>query len=361
MQVALITDQHFGARNDSIYFLDFYEKFYQNVFFPTIDEKGIKTIFILGDTFDRRKYVNFYTFQRTKKMFFDEIKKRDIGVFMLVGNHDTYFKNTNEVNSVSLLVADYDKINIIHEPQTIEYQGVKVCMIPWICAENEQKSLAELQNTDAKICMGHFEIAGFAMYRGAPSYEGLNRELFVPKFDITFSGHYHHKSAGHHNQKYIHYLGNPYELTWQDYDDARGFHLFDMDTLKLEFVRNPYTIFKKYFYNDKELTMHDVMYGIDYDAFKNNYVKIVVAAKTNPYLFDLLVQKIFEVGVIDINIVEDFTDIDNTEEENSVDQAEDTMTILEKYVSNLPTDLNKERLNKLFKEIYVEALNEESK
>ena len=361
MQVALITDQHFGARNDSIYFLDFYEKFYSTVFFPAIDKHDIKTVFILGDTFDRRKYVNFYSLQRTKKMFFDELQKRNIHVIMLVGNHDTYFKNTNEVNSVSLLLSEYNNIEMIYEPKTIEQDGVKICMIPWICPENEQRSLAEISNTEAKICMGHFEIGGFAMYRGAPSHEGLDRELFIPKFDMTFSGHYHHKSSGHHNNKYIHYLGNPYELTWQDYADQRGFHLFDLHTLKLNFIPNPYTIFQKYFYNDKELTMHNVMYDIDYDAFKNNYIKIVVVTKTNPYLFDLFVQKVFDTGVIDINIVEDFTDIDTPEEENDVDQAEDTLTILEKYVGNLPTDLNKDRLKNLFKEIYIEALNEESK
>ena len=133
MKVAIITDQHFGARNDSIAFLDFFEKFYDNTFFPSIDAAGISTVLILGDTFDRRKYVNFYALDRAKKMFFDKLAERNITVHMLAGNHDTYFKNTNEVNSPDLLLKEYNNIHVIDHPTTIEVDGTKICMMPWIC------------------------------------------------------------------------------------------------------------------------------------------------------------------------------------------------------------------------------------
>ena len=95
MKVAIITDQHFGARNDSIAFLDFFEKFYDNTFFPALDANNIDTVLVLGDTFDRRKYVNFYALDRAKKMFFDKLEERGITVYMMAGNHDTYFKINN--------------------------------------------------------------------------------------------------------------------------------------------------------------------------------------------------------------------------------------------------------------------------
>ncbi|NCA22519.1 MAG: hypothetical protein EBS86_15460 [Crocinitomicaceae bacterium] len=100
MKVAIITDQHFGARNDSTLFLDFYEKFYRDTFFPTLIKEKIDTVLILGDTFDRRKYINFFSLKRAKQMFFDPLFQMGIQVHMLAGNHDTYFKNTNDVNSV---------------------------------------------------------------------------------------------------------------------------------------------------------------------------------------------------------------------------------------------------------------------
>jgi DNA repair exonuclease SbcCD nuclease subunit len=240
-KVAIITDQHFGARNDSPHFLDYYEKFYRDTFFPTLDSNGINTVLILGDTFDRRKYVNFYSLKRTKEMFFDELAKRNIQVHMLAGNHDTYFKNTNEVNSVDLLLKEYNNINVIDKPTTIWLKEKHpICMMPWICPDNHDDSMFVLSDTDANICMGHFEIAGFAMHRGMPSQEGLNRGIFK-KFDIVFSGHYHHRS----NQDNIRYLGNPYELTWQDYNDPRGFHLFDLNSLDLEFIENPNVMFHR--------------------------------------------------------------------------------------------------------------------
>lgn len=193
-KVAIITDQHFGARNDSIHFLDYYEKFYTGTFFPVLDSESIDTVLILGDTFDRRKYINFYTFKRSREMFFDELARRNIKVFMLAGNHDTYFKNTNEVNSVRLLLQEYINIQVIDGPCTIYLtdDGDKfkypICMMPWICPENYEASMETMKETPADICMGHFEIAGFAMNRGMPSHEGLSRDLFN-RFDLVFSGH----------------------------------------------------------------------------------------------------------------------------------------------------------------------------
>jgi len=277
LKVVIITDQHFGARNDSIAFLDFYQKFYDNTFFPTLDASGIDTVLVLGDTFDRRKYVNFYALDRAKKMFFDKLEERGITVYMLAGNHDTYFKNTNEVNSPDLLLAEYNNIEVIDEPKTINVNGFEVCMLPWICPENYTQSLDEIKNTTATLCMGHLEIAGFAMYRGMESHEGFSAETFN-KFDLVFSGHYHHRS----NDRNIYYLGNPYELTWQDYNDPRGFHLFDFTNRQLDFVENPYRMFERLEYNDKEVEPID----LDQLELKDKYIKLVVLEKTDFYKFD---------------------------------------------------------------------------
>jgi len=351
MKTAIITDQHFGARNDSLHFLDFYEKFYSETFFPRLEKEKIDTVLILGDTFDRRKYVNFYTLQRAKKMFFDVLAEKDIKVYMLVGNHDTYYKNTNEVNSPELLLMDeYDNITIISEPQHIIVGGIDIAMMPWICPENYEASMKLLKDSTATVCMGHFEITGFQMYRGAPSHDGLMADTFS-KFDAVFSGHYHHKSS----RGNIHYLGNPYELTWQDYDDARGFHIFDTKTLKRTFVKNPNTIFKRIVYDDKKDTI-DVINKLDVTGYKNTYVKVIVANKTNPYLFDTFINRLYEVGLIDLTIVEDAADLES-EDDDDVDQTEDTTTILNKYVDNLTTDLKKDKIKVLLRELYVEALN----
>jgi DNA repair exonuclease SbcCD nuclease subunit len=351
-KVAIITDQHFGARNDSTHFLDYYEKFYRDTFFPTLDKHTINTVLILGDTFDRRKYVNFFTLKRTKEIFFDEIAKRNIQVHMLAGNHDTYFKNTNDVNSVRLLLAEYKNIEVIDHPITIEVCGTDICMMPWICPENFDASMKTIEKTSADICMGHLEIAGFAMNRGIPNYEGLSRETFK-KFDTVFSGHYHHRSASDN----IRYLGNPYELTWQDYNDPRGFHLFDLSTRHLEFVENPNIMFHRITYDDKENTITEIT-SKDLTKYTGTYVKIVVLNKTNPYLFDKFMANLYNVNPIDITIVEDMIDLTEGLDDDIINQAEDTISIINKFVDGIKEDhIDNDKLKTVLKELYVEALN----
>lgn len=359
MKVAIITDQHFGARNDAPLFLDYYEKFYNETFFPTLEKEKIETVLILGDTFDRRKYVNFYSLKRTKDMFFDKLADKNINVWMLAGNHDTYYKNTNDVNSVDLLLREYDNITVIDSPQTIhlDYANTShdICMMPWICPENHTQSMDELKNTSATICMGHFEIAGFAMHRGMPSQEGLDRGTFR-KFTHTFSGHYHHKSTADG----IFYLGNPYQLTWQDYGDDRGFHLFDLDTGDLEFVVNPNQMFHRVVYDDKAETIEQITKR-DMAPYANKYIKVVVINKTNPYLFDKFMNNLYNVNPADISIVEDVMDLSELDEDDVVDEAEDTITILNKYIDSVAEEnIDNDKLKTLVKELYVEALNTET-
>ena len=349
MKIAIITDQHFGARNDSIAFLDFYQKFYDNIFFPALLENSISTVLVLGDTFDRRKYVNFYALQRAKEMFFDKLAANNITVHMLAGNHDTYFKNTNDVNSPDLLLREYSNINVIDHPTTITVDGTDICMMPWICPENYQASLDEMKTTKAEICMGHFEIAGFSMYRGMESHDGMDKTIF-DKFDMVFSGHYHHRSDDGH----IYYLGNPYELTWQDFNDPRGFHLFDTATRGLSFITNPYTMFARIEYDDKE----NEPIELDNVDLKDKYVKLVVTNKTDFYKFDRFIQKLYNKGCHEIKILEDMSEFEDGEVGEEIN-LEDTVSVLSHYIDSIQTDVDKEQIKNYMRTLYTEAVNQE--
>jgi DNA repair exonuclease SbcCD nuclease subunit len=347
MKVAIITDQHFGARNDSTAFLDFYERFYNDTFFPTLDSNNIESVLILGDTFDRRKYVNFYSLDRAKKMFFDKLEERGIKVFMIAGNHDTYFKNTNDVNSPELLLAEYTNIHLVNKAQDIIVHDTPICFVPWICPDNYEESIETINSSNAEICMGHFEIAGFAMYRGMESHEGLSKNLFQ-RFDMVFSGHYHHRSDDGH----IYYLGNPYELTWQDYNDPRGFHLFDIQTRQLEFVRNPNTMFERAEYDD---TLVDPSLN-DYGHLTNKYVKIVVVNKNDFYKFDKFITKVYDANPYEVKIIEDFSEFTEGEIDSDIN-LEDTLDVLSNYIDSVETDLDKDKVKTFMKSLYTEAIN----
>ena len=173
------------------------------------------------------------------------------------------------------------------------------------------------------------------------------------KFDKVFSGHYHHRS---HSDN-IYYLGNPYELTWQDYDDQRGFHLFDLSTQELEFIPNTNVMFHKVYYDDKENTISEIT-GKDLGKFTGTYVKVVVLNKTNPYLFDRFMANLYDVNPVDITIAEDIIDLTEGLDDDIVNQAEDTVSIINKFVDGIKEEhIDNDKLKSVLKELYIEALN----
>ena len=352
MKIVILGDTHFGARGDSLDFHKFFSKFYEEVFFPYLKEHNINTIFQMGDLFDRRKFINFNSLYLSRRYFFNICKENNITLHTLIGNHDVAFKNTLEVNSPQLVVGDYDNIIVYKDFATVEFDGLPIDVVPWICDDNEVEIFNHIKKSKSEVCFGHFEIAGFEMDRGNVCDIGIDKKSFS-KYDIVLSGHFHHKSSDGN----ITYVGTPYEMTWSDYMDTKGFHVFDTETREMEFIANPFTMFNKVTYDDGA-TDFEFWKKFDYEKYKETYVKLVVVNKQNPYLFDTVVDNFYKAGLSDLSIVEDFTDTSIVDDE-IVDQAEDTMTILSKYIDALELDVESEKLKTMMRELYVEALNTE--
>ena len=353
MKLCILGDTHFGARGDSLDFHKYFQKFYDEVFFPYLRENDIRVIFQMGDLFDRRKYINFNTLHLCRQYFFDRCQILDIKVHTLLGNHDVAFKNTLEVNSTGLLLNEYNNVEYYDSFETAEFDGVLIDVVPWICDDNESEIFKKMKESKAQICFGHFEIAGFEMDKGNVCDHGLDKKM-LNKYDVVLSGHFHHKSSDGN----ITYVGTPYEMTWSDYNDPKGFHIFDTNTREMEFVKNPHAMFNKVIYDDGE-TDFEYWKAYDFASLKDTYVKVVVLNKQNPFLFDSVIDNLYKVGIADLSIVEDFTDLNVDIDQDIVDQAEDTITILNKYIDNLTLDVESEKLKKLMRELYVEALNTE--
>lgn len=352
MKIALITDTHFGARNDSDVFNDYFFKFYDNVFFPYLEKHNITKCIHLGDITDRRKFINFKTLHKFRHDFVWKLGRMGIDTHVIIGNHDTYYKNTNEVNSMHTLFTGFDGENepwIHTEATDVEFDGCKMLFVPWICDDNRERTMNKIETTDAQVLMGHLEVKGFTMYKGFTNFEhGLDRSIFK-KFDCAFSGHFHHKST----QDNITYLGNPYQMTWSDYGDPRGFHIFDTETREIEFVENPYTIFAKLEYNDRDKSYEN----FDPSDFKDKYVKVVVINKINAKVFDKVVDLLYNVGVHELKIVEDFSDFDATFVDDKNLKLDDTLDLLNTYVDEVDTTADKQRIKTDMKRLYVEASN----
>lgn len=351
MKIAIVTDTHYGARGDSASFSNFFAKFYSDVFFPYLDEHNITTVLHLGDVFDRRKYINFASLKHCKEYFFDQLAKRSIKTHIIAGNHDTFFKNTNEVNSPNLLLGEYENIHTYSSPTEVEFEDVKILLMPWICSGNYAECMKALDNTKSQLVFGHFEINGFEMYKGSVNDGGFEPNIFS-KFDMVLSGHFHHKSS----RQNIHYLGTPYEITWSDYDDQKGFHIFDTETREITFVPNPLRMFYKVWYDDVNKTMEEVI-ADDFNQYRESIVKVVVKNKANPYWFDLFIEKLEKCGVIDLQVVEDHLNLNLEDDTDIINEAEDTITILNKYVDQLELTADKVKLESLLRSLYNEAVS----
>lgn len=351
-KVALVTDTHFGARSDSIPFDRFIRRFYEECFWPEIDKRGIDTIFHLGDCFDRRKYINYQTLQSCKEYFFEQAKKRNINVVMIVGNHDTFYKNTNQVNSPGLLLREYDNIIAYSGPTDYSIDGLSILLMPWICTDNYNECMEAIKLSKSPVMFGHLEIAGFQMYKGHDNEDGFDPKLFQ-KFDLVCSGHFHHRSSSGN----IVYLGNPYELTWADFEDPRGFHIFDTGTRNLEFIQNPFNIFHKIYYDDSNSKDNG---SVDLSFVSESHVKLIVVNKTDFYKFDQFVDRIYQHNPLELKIIEDLSAFEAEALGTEEMDIEDTLTLLSQYVDNLETNADKNRIKTLMKTLYVEAQNFDS-
>lgn len=354
MKIAIVTDTHWGVRNDNAAFAEYISRFYREVFFPKVDELGIDTIFHLGDVTDRRKYINFLTARNLHEDFIRPCNERNIQLHMVAGNHDTFYKNTNEVNSLTELYGRtaYQNMNIYtKEPVELEFDGCKIMLSPWICADNEKETFEAFNKTKASVLMGHFEITGFEMDKGHICDHGMDRKVFA-KFDQVYSGHFHQPSS-HGN---ITYLGSPYEMTWTDYNQKRGFNVYDTDTREMTFYQNPFHIFHKIWYDDTDMTIEDVA-NLDTSLLTNTYIKVIITSKNNPYIYDMFLDRLSHSGAADIKVVDDHMNMDVIDEAELVDEAQDTLTILKTYIENLEIKADKTKVEKYVTDLYQEAIN----
>ena len=342
MRVAIVTDTHFGARKGSKLFHDYFEQFYDDVFFPTLDKEKIDTVIHMGDAFDSRKGIEFKSLKWSRRVVFDRLKERGITMHLMVGNHDAYYKNTNDINSNDLLLNEYSNIKVYSSPTEVSVGGLPILFIPWVNEQNEEETNKAIKKSKCRIAMGHLELNGFTATPGHVMEHGHDPKAY-DKFDKVFSGHYHSRS----DNGTVYYLGNPYEMFWNDCESTRGFHIFDTESLEHTPVNNPYRLFYKIFYEDTDYQTFNAT------EYENKIVKVIVKKKTDTKKFEKFVDKLYKVGIADLKIVENFQ-LMNTEEFEA-EESEDTMSILNRYIEESETDLNKTVIQSLVRHIYQEA------
>lgn len=347
-KVALIADTHYGVRNDNINYYEHFSKFFNNIFFPYLKTNNIKKVVHLGDVVDRRKYINFLTANHLRKTFLEPLEQLGVDTDIIVGNHDTYYKNTNEINAIDEVVRRYSNVNFYKDPVEVDLLGIPTLYLPWICKENHKRSVDLIKTTDASLCIGHLEIQGFLMQPGQVSKEGISPELFS-KFSKTLSGHFHLRSTSNN----IYYLGCPYQMNWSDYGAVKGFHILDTDTQELEFIENPYDLYTRItldssFRNEKLATKANIT---------NHYVKVVIKEEVDTLKLEEFIEKVeslspYEVKIVDETMVYQRESID-------IEHLEDTQQIISNYIKSIDTSVDDDKLTDKILDLYHRALNAE--
>jgi len=344
MKIALITDTHYNFKKANKNFHNYFAKFYSDIFFPYLEKNNIDTVIHLGDAFDNRKGIDYWALKWAKENVYDKFQQFGVNVYNIVGNHDTYYKNTNQVNSIDTLLEEYDNVVKVSSPKEFKIGGLKMVLLPWICSENEEETMKLLESTEASVVFGHLELSGFCVFPGQFQPHGMDKKIFE-KFKKVYSGHYHTRS----DDGKIFYIGNPYQMFWNDYNDTRGFSIFDTKTTELQYVNNPYTIFEKIYYEDSDPK------EIVQEKYEDKIVKLIVRKKTNQKKFDKFIDVLSSLPLIELKISE-IIDVDDSNYQSFDGDVEDTLTILEKYIEESEFNLNKEIAKKIIKDVYREAL-----
>lgn len=346
MKSVILNDTHFGYKADSPIVLEYFLSFFEEQLFPYIKENNIKTIFHLGDVFDRRKYVNFKTLNQVRTRFLEPLRDMGVKCIAICGNHDTYYKNNNRVNSLDELVSQYANWEIYSEPTEINTSAGCVALLPWINPENEEAAAKFLNETTCSVLLGHLELFGFQSIRGIFIEQGHDPKHF-DKFDYVLTGHYHVKSS----RDNIHYLGTQYQMAFSDVWEPKGFHVFDFSSRELVFIENPRKLFYTFDYNEDEPQK------LDYELFKDAYVKIFVKKRTKAAPFEKYMDKFYEAGVAELAVTEE---VSANPELVAVDVHKDTLQLLHEELGTInDKSIDKQFLAKIIDEAYNSALSKD--
>ena len=347
--MAICGDIHFGAKTNDEKFLEYQNRCFDYMIDYCVSN-GIRTISFLGDVFNNRSSISIFILDYVIKKF-TEISDKFDNIIITIGNHDTFYKNTNKLNSPDIIFNSLfsdklkQKIKIIYDdPEEVTINGSLVLLVPWITKDNYEKCITAIENSTSKYCLGHFEINGFLMNSFVKCDGGLKTSSFK-NFDRVLSGHFHTKSEN----KNIKYVGSLTQLTWNDYSDPRGFHILEQKTGKLDFIQCANEIFIKIIINETT----------DLNQFSNvkdSYIKVYINRKLNnkeeKVLTNILMQNI-RYEVIDNTLVDDITDMEVNDESTDV-IIKEGIDIQENMSDNEKRDVYKTIMN-IYNKILVEG------
>ncbi|ADI96343.1 gp47 recombination endonuclease subunit [Acinetobacter phage Ac42] len=338
MKILKLGDLHFGVKQDDAWVQNLQSKLI-DLAIEYSKANGIKHWIQAGDWFDVRKAITHKCMEFNREQC-QKISDAGIHIDVIVGNHDATFKNTITPNACTELLTQWSNITVYDKPTTVEYDGVFVDLIPWMCDENTTEIMEHIKTSSAEYCVGHWELNGFYFYKGMKSH-GLEPD-FLKKYKEVWSGHFHTISKAAN----VTYLGTPYTITAGDENDERGFWVFDTSELKSTFVPNPDMWHRRIYYPFEG--------KIDAKEYTNLSVRVIVEQvdKDLPKFESDMEQVVHELRVV--SKVDSSSDMDTDSDTVEVKSITDLM---EEYIDGIAecTPEDKTAIKQFSKQLWVEC------
>lgn len=274
-KIFLIGDIHLGIKNNSVEWIQIQKDFLLNFLINKIDEdfnEDTDIIFFEGDIFHSRESINVRVQNEAFEVFETLAKKFKRGVYIILGNHDVYYKDNNEVNSLKSLSHLAQNIHIFEKPEIVTINNKHTfLMLPWVESAQEisQIVLKHKGLCDYIIC--HTDIKGASFDKWTKVEHGLDSKL-LESFTRIWVGHIHRKQSF----KNVVYTGTPYQMDRGDIGNDRGFYILDLsgDQIIETFVLNTFSpTFKKFdAYELMDLSPDQIE-----EQFSNSYIDIMIS------------------------------------------------------------------------------------
>jgi DNA repair exonuclease SbcCD nuclease subunit len=258
-KLIIFSDFHWGKNKDSELKVAGNEQFIDWLI-AKCNTKGVKNLIFMGDWHENRNSLSVKTFNKSYESI-KKISEAGITLYMLVGNHDSYFKDNIETNSL-VTFNDLPGIHVITVPTDIEFMGSKGVMVPWDTYDDIKGKY--------DVMFGHFEFAGGSFNNVMTCKHGISGSKLTTIAPLVFSGHFHLRKEYPYKHGKIVTVGCPLQLDWGDYGDDKGIYLLNSD-LSYEFIHNDVSS------NYVKIKVSDIINGsYKFDNIENNYVSLVV-------------------------------------------------------------------------------------
>ena len=272
-KVFILGDLHLGIKNNSVEWAEIQRSYLVDEFLKQVDSHGFDPstdiLVQVGDWNHVREHTNIRTWQVSINIAEKLTNKFTKGVYVILGNHDVYYKDRTDVHSLKGMDLMFPNFKIFEKPEVIKVNGLhKFLMLPWEDSTDIIKSTIQMYPADFLFC--HADVQGFNLNPAQKITHGVELDDLY-KFKRVYSGHIHIRQDKGNTL----YVGTPYQMDRGDRGNQKGFYVIDVSEKKIkeDFIANNFSpVYKKLdVFSILDLNLEELK-----KEFENNFIDITI-------------------------------------------------------------------------------------